>query len=145
MAINGGGIKPYAAASMEKAAAFWPKNWFGQWAAVLLLLKIKMRKRQCCFWAMGGVYLISCSKSLKKTVLKNSLRVISKPSHSFLMVTIPGFWLSPFKMLFTVDCGTPVKLANALGVIQFCLHNIRILCATASLVFIESSPLASDI
>ena len=69
LAINGGGIKPYAAASMEKAAAFWPKNWFGQWAAVLLLLKIKMRKCQYCLWAMGGGFATAQDKNEKTSML----------------------------------------------------------------------------
>lgn len=53
---------------------------------------------------IGGFqfYLISCSNSSNSLVLKNSPRVIPKPSQSFLIFTIPGFWLSPFSMLFTV-------------------------------------------
>lgn len=36
-------------------------------------------------------YLISCSKASKSGVLKNSPKVISKPSQSFLIVMAPGF------------------------------------------------------
>ena len=36
-------------------------------------------------------YLISCSKASNSGVLKNSPRVISKASHNFLIVTLPGF------------------------------------------------------
>ena len=36
-------------------------------------------------------YLISCSKLSNAGVLKNSPKVISKPSHNFLIVTAPGF------------------------------------------------------
>ena len=36
-------------------------------------------------------YLISCSNASNSGVLKNSPRVISKPSHNFLIVMVPGF------------------------------------------------------
>ena len=45
---------------------------------------------------------ISCSRASNSGVEKNSPNVISNPSQSFLMLTIPGFLLSPFKMLLTV-------------------------------------------
>ena len=51
----------------------------------------------------------SCSKLLKTSVLKKSDSEISKPSHNFLIVTIPGFRLSSFRMLFIVDCGTAAR------------------------------------
>ena len=49
---------------------------------------------------------ISCSRFSKYIVEKNSERVISKPSQSFFIVTIPGLLLSPFRMLLIVACGT---------------------------------------
>ena len=42
---------------------------------------------------------ISCSRLLNSFVLKNSPSVLPKPSHNFLIVTIPGFWLLLFRML----------------------------------------------
>ena len=36
-------------------------------------------------------YSISCSSASNSGVLKNSPKVISKPSHNFLIVTAPGF------------------------------------------------------
>ena len=36
-------------------------------------------------------YLISCSKLLKSSESKNSLSEMPRPSHIFLMDTIPGF------------------------------------------------------
>ena len=81
-------------------------------------------------------YFISCSKASNSGVEKNSPSVISKPSHNFLIVTAPGFLLSPFRMLLIVACGTAEVVANPFGVSPFCLHNCRILCAIASRVSI---------
>lgn len=83
-------------------------------------------------------YIISCSKSSNSGVLKNAPSEISKPSHNFLMVTVPGFLLSPLRMLLTVACGTAARLLRPLGVILFSLHYCRIRYAIASLVFIEN-------
>ena len=47
-------------------------------------------------------YLISCSSVSKSSVEKNSPSVISKPSHSFFIVTVPGLLLSQIKMLLIV-------------------------------------------
>ena len=80
---------------------------------------------------------ISCSKESNSGVEKNSPNVISKPSHSFLMVTVPGFWLSPFKMLFIVACGTAEILLSPLGVIPRSLHSSIIRAAIASRVFMD--------
>lgn len=44
-------------------------------------------------------YCISCSSSSKAGVEKNCPKMISNASHSFLIVTVPGFWLSPFRIL----------------------------------------------
>jgi len=54
------------------------------------------------YYACYEDYFISCSSSSNSGVVKNSDNDISNPSHSFLMVTIPGFWLSPFRMLLIV-------------------------------------------
>ena len=67
--------------------------------------------------------MISCSKLSNSGVEKNSPNVISNPSHSFLIVTVPGFWLSPFKMLLMVACGTADILLRAFGVIPRSLHS----------------------
>lgn len=85
------------------------------------------------------VYCISCPRLLKASVEKNSSRVMSRPSHSFFIVTIPGFLLSPLSMLFTVAWGTPARLLRPLGVMSCCRHSSLILPATASLVFISSN------
>jgi len=61
--------------------------------------------------------LISCSNASNSGVEKNSPRVISKPSQSFLIVTVPGFLLSPFRMLLIVACGTAEVVASPFGVI----------------------------
>ena len=84
----------------------------------------------------GLFYFISCSNSSNSGVEKNSPSVISKPSQSFFSVTAPGFLLSPFKILFTVACGTAEILLMALGVIPRSLHSCLILFAIASLVSI---------
>jgi hypothetical protein len=81
-------------------------------------------------------YFISCSNSSNSGVEKNSPSVISKPSQSFFSVTAPGFLLSPFKILFTVACGTAEILLMALGVIPRSLQSCGILFAIASLVSI---------
>ena len=44
-------------------------------------------------------YLISCSRWSNRSLSKNSLMPISSPSQSFLMETMPGFWLLVFSML----------------------------------------------
>ena len=44
-------------------------------------------------------HFISCSKSLNKSESKNSRRLISHPSQSFLIETTPGFWLFSFSIL----------------------------------------------
>lgn len=49
-----------------------------------------------------ATHLISCSRPSKSEVEKNSPKVISKASHSFLIVITPGFRLSPFRILFMV-------------------------------------------
>lgn len=61
------------------------------------------------FWSTDVLHFISCSNASNSGVPKNSPRVISRPSHSFLIVTAPGFLLSPFKILFTVAWGTAGK------------------------------------
>ena len=68
-------------------------------------------------------YLISCSSVSNSGVEKNSPRVISRPSQSFLIVTTPGFLLSSLRMLLMVACGTADKLANPFGVIFRAAHS----------------------
>lgn len=58
-------------------------------------------------------YSISCSKVSNSGVPKNSPNVISKPSHSFLIVMAPGFWLFSFRILYTVEGETPEMFANS--------------------------------
>ena len=59
---------------------------------------------------------ISCSSLSNSGVEKNSPKVISNPSQSFLIVTVPGFLLSPLRMLFIVACGTADRLLRPFGV-----------------------------
>ena len=40
-------------------------------------------------------------------------RVISKPSHNFLIVMAPGFWLFSLRMLYTVEGETPEMFASS--------------------------------
>ena len=57
----------------------------------------------------------------------------------FLMVTVPGFLLSPLRMLLIVACGTADILLNPFGVIPRSLHSSRIRAAIVSQVFIGKS------
>ena len=93
-------------------------------------------------WPLHFCYLISCSKRSKAGVEKNSPSVISKASHNFLIVTVPGFWLSPFKMLFIVDCETADKFARPFDVIWCSLHSSRIRAAMVSCVVTFTPPQA---
>lgn len=61
-------------------------------------------------------YFISCSSESNSGVEKNSPNVISNPSQIFLIVTVPGFLLSPFRMLLIVACGTAEMLLIPFGV-----------------------------
>ena len=93
-------------------------------------------------WPLHFCYLISCSNRSKVGVEKNSPSVISKASHNFLIVTVPGFWLSPFRMLFIVDCETADKFARPFGVIWRSLHSSRIRAAMVSCVVTFTPPQA---
>ena len=84
--------------------------------------------------AASACYFISCSNESNSAVEKNSPSVISNPSHSFLIVTVPGFWLSPFRMLLIVAWETAEIVQSLLGVIPRSLHNCLIRCAITSLV-----------
>ena len=86
-----------------------------------------------------GSQKISCSRASNSGVEKNSPSVISKPSHNFLIVTVPGFWLSPLRILLMVACGTAEILLRPLGVMPRFLHSSRIRAAIASRVFIGKS------
>ena len=81
-------------------------------------------------------HLISCSNASNSGVEKNSPNVISKPSHNFLIVTVPGFLLSPFSMLFIVAWGTAEILLIPFAVMPRSLQSYLILFAIASLVSI---------
>ena len=86
------------------------------------------------------VHRISCSSLSNSFVLKNSPSVISKPSQSFLIVTIPGFLLSPLMIFFSVDGGTADNLANALIAKLRSEHSFKILLATTFSVLIIAPP-----
>ena len=67
---------------------------------------------RCRSHALSENHLISCSNVSNSLPEKNSFNVMPKPSHSFLIVTMPGFLLFPYKMLLTVDVDTPDTLAR---------------------------------
>ena len=73
-------------------------------------------------------------------VEKNCPKVISNASHSFLIVTVPGFWLSPFRMLLMVDRETADRFAKPFGVMRRSLHSSMIRVATASCVVTFTPP-----
>ena len=84
-------------------------------------------------------HFISWSSELKESVSKNWQSVISNPSQIFLIVIVPGFELSPFKMLLIVDWGTAETYARWFGVQFLSLHNSSILFEIACLVSISIS------
>ena len=53
-------------------------------------------------------YFSSCSSALNSPVLKNSPRVISRPSQIILMVIILGFLLLPYRIFLIDEGGQPV-------------------------------------
>jgi len=61
---------------------------------------------------VNACYLISCSNPSNSGVLKNSPRVISSPSQSFLMVDNLGSLLLPYKIFFTEEGGTADMVAS---------------------------------
>ena len=91
-----------------------------------------LRRESCCPSSLASQQ-ISCSRASNSGVEKNSPSVISKPSHSFLMVTVPGFWLSPLRILLMVAWGTAEILLRPLGVMPRSLHNSRIRFSDTSL------------
>jgi len=66
-----------------------------------------------------------------------------RPSHNSLMVTIPGFLLSPLMMLFKVEGGTAEIFANAFNVSLRSSHSFRIRFATFCLLLIRLSFLSA--
>lgn len=97
-----------------------------------LFLGVKNPRGRCAI--EGNGYLISCSKASNSGVLKNSPKVISKPSHSFLIVMVPGFWLFSFRILYTVDGEMPDMLANSFTAICRSSHSCSIRLAITSFV-----------
>ena len=63
---------------------------------------------------------------------KNSQRVISRPSQSFLTVETVVLRFRPLIILFTVDCVTPLMVHRLFIVICRSLHSSNILLLTAS-------------
>lgn len=59
-----------------------------------------------------GFILISCSNASNSGVEETSPRAISRPPQSFLMVTIPGFLLRPYRIFFIVEGGMAEIAAN---------------------------------
>ena len=81
--------------------------------------------------------MISCSNALNAGVLKNSARVMPKPSHIILMVRSFGFWLLPYSMFLMLDGGNAQMVASLLMLMSFLPHNSRILFLTAVTVSIN--------
>lgn len=79
--------------------------------------------------------LISCSRLSKYGDVKNSARVMSRPSHIFLMVDTVGFVFGRLNMLLMVDCVMPQIDASPLRVSPLSRHNsfIRFLIASVNI------------
>ena len=84
---------------------------------------------------------ISGSKFSKSGSSKNSIIVMDKPSHIFLIVDIVGFLLFPNLILFNVDCVIPHVVLRPFKVISFVLHNCKIRLQLASPIVINIAPL----
>ena len=95
---------------------------------------------RCRSHALSENHLISCSNVSNSLPEKNSFNVMPKPSHSFLIVTMPGFLLFPYKMLLTVDVDTPDTLARWFTVHPRSPHNKISLLITAVLVSMPKPP-----
>lgn len=76
-------------------------------------------------------YLISCSRALNSGVEKNSPKVISRPSQSFLMVATVALLFLLLVILLMVDWDTPLIVPSLLMEIPRFWHNSMIRFATA--------------
>lgn len=86
-------------------------------------------------------YLISCSSVLKISSSKNSVIVISKPSHNFLSVITDKSFLLESIILYTVEGVTPARVASSLYVIFISLQIFFIRKTIAS--FMSKLPLTN--
>ena len=87
------------------------------------------------------LYLISCSKASNSAVEKNSLKVISRPSHNFFSVLILGSLLFPYKIFLIDEGGKADLVASSLIVMSRSAHSCSILSLIASVISIEKSAL----
>lgn len=81
--------------------------------------------------------MISCSKSSKSGVSKNSRSEISRPSQIFFIVETVVLAFRPLIMLFKVDCVTPLIVANRFNVILYSWQRSIILVQMAVFVLIK--------
>ena len=88
-------------------------------------------------------HLISGSNDANSGESKNSISVISKPSHIFLIVRIFGSLLLPYRMFFTEEGGKADKVASLLIVMLRSAHKRKILSLIAPTVFMLSPTLFS--
>lgn len=80
-------------------------------------------------------YFISCSKASKFGVLKNAPSVMPSPSHSILIVISFGFLLFPYRMFFTEDGGSALRLASLFIVMFLSAQSCWILFWTVCIIF----------
>ena len=83
-----------------------------------------------------GSYRISCSKSSNSGVLKNSPKVISRPSQSFFTRLTETSRRLGSSILYTLDGVMPARLASSLGLMLRSLQISRKRFATASFTVI---------
>ena len=95
------------------------------------------------FWWIGGlrgiVYFISCSSRENMSEVKNSFRLMSRPSDSFFRVIMDMSFLFSLNRLYTVDGVTPERVANSLGAMPFSSHSSSILFTMAGFMVIYYS------
>lgn len=76
---------------------------------------------------------------IKQRTVENVRTLISKPSHSFLIVTMPVFVVVPLTISLTVDCVIPEMLLILLIVMFRSLHSSSSRFTVASAIVIQSS------
>ena len=85
---------------------------------------------------IAAPYRISCSKPSNSGVLKNSPKVISRPSQSFFTRLTETSRRLGSSILYTLDGGMPARLASSLGLMLRSLQIWRKRFATASFTVI---------
>ena len=106
-----------------------------------IVYAVKNRMRKSCRKARlthfyFDSYFISCSSWSNMGAVKKSLKEMSKPSQSFLMVVMEISRRLGSSILYTVEGVTPERFASSLIRIPRWIHSSRKRCATASLTII---------